>query len=159
MRWHLFKHPMGQDRQRQLVPLRRDDGFTLIEILVVLVILGLLAGLVGPQVLRYLGGSRQDTARLQVEQLSAALDLYRLDVGRYPAAEQGLKSLVEAPPGVRNWSGPYLGKGTVPPDPWGNPYGYRAPGRKAAFDLWSFGADNREGGEGEDADITSWKTP
>lgn len=131
----------------------REDGFSLIEVLVVLVILGLLAGLIGPQVLRYLSGSRQDAARLQIEQLSAALDLYRLDVGRYPTTDQGLRALVEAPAGGGRWSGPYLAKAEVPADPWGNGYQYRAPGASGGFDLWSFGADGREGGEGEDADI------
>ncbi|HYC04889.1 MAG TPA: type II secretion system major pseudopilin GspG [Azospirillaceae bacterium] len=137
-------------------PASREDGFTLIEILVVLVILGLLAGLVGPQVLRYLGGSKQDAARLQIQQLTAALDLYRLDAGRYPAGDQGLKALVEAPAGARGWSGPYLSKAELPLDPWGNPYAYRQPGQHGAFDLWSLGADGREGGEGEDSDVTSW---
>jgi general secretion pathway protein G len=136
---------------------RGEDGFTLIEVLVVLVILGLLAGLVGPAVLRYLGGSRQDAARLQAEQLGAALDLYRLDIGRYPTTEQGLNALVEAPSGVRNWSGPYLAKGEVPADPWGNAFGYRTPGKQAGYDLWSLGADGREGGDGEDADVKNWK--
>ena len=132
-----------------------EEGFSLIEVLVVLVILGLLAGLVGPQVLRYLGGSRQEAAKLQIQQLGAALDLYRLDTGRYPETEQGLKALVEAPAGARNWAGPYLSRPELPLDPWGNPFGYRQPGRNGAYDVWSTGADGREGGEGEDADVTS----
>ena len=136
---------------------RREGGFTLIEVLVVLVILGLLAGLVGPQVLRYLGGSRQGAARLQIQQLATALDLYRLDVRRYPTSEQGLRALVEKPADGAGWNGPYLTKGSVPADPWGHPYQYRAPGKHGAYDLWSLGADNREGGEGEDHDVASWE--
>jgi len=132
---------------------RRDAGFTLIELLVVLVILGLLAGMVGPQVLGYVGSSKSKAARVQLEQIAAALDLYRLDVGRYPTTQQGLKALAEAPAGVKGWSGPYLAKGGVPADPWGNPYAYKAPGRGRPFDVTSLGRDGREGGDGEDADI------
>ncbi|HYH17483.1 MAG TPA: type II secretion system major pseudopilin GspG [Azospirillum sp.] len=133
--------------------MRGDAGFTLIELLVVLVILGLLAGMVGPQVLGYVGSSKSKAARVQIEQIAAALDLYRLDVGRYPTSQQGLKALVEAPGGVKGWSGPYLAKGGVPADPWGNPYTYKAPGRARPFDITSLGRDGREGGDGEDADI------
>ena len=132
---------------------RRNAGFTLIELLVVLVILGLLAGLVGPKVLGYLGSSRTKTAKLQIEQLSAALDLYKLDMGTYP---DNLAALVAAPSGAAAWHGPYLAKGNVPNDPWGHPYHYRLPGQHGEFDLWSFGSDNQEGGEGEAQDVTSW---
>lgn len=132
-------------------------GFTLIELLVVLVILGLLAGLVGPQVMKYLGGAHTDAARLQIEDLSAALDLYRLEVGRYPTAAEGLEALVEAPPGASRWNGPYLKKPVVPKDPWGNDYQYRMPGEHGAFDLYSLGADGTVGGEGENQDVVSWK--
>jgi general secretion pathway protein G len=135
---------------------RREGGFTLIELLVVLVILGLLAGLVGPKVLGYLGSSRTKTAHLQIEQLSAALDLYKLDTGAYPDSNQGLQALVTAPPGAAGWHGPYLGKGAVPNDPWGHPYHYRMPGQHGEFDIWSLGSDNQEGGEGEAQDVTSW---
>ncbi len=132
----------------------REAGFTLIELLVVLVILGLLAGLVGPQVLSYVGGSKTKSAKLQIEQLSAALDLYRLDVGRYPTSAQGLKALVETPAGTNGWHGPYLAKGgTVPADPWNNPFTYRAPGQGRPYDLISLGRDGREGGTGEDEDV------
>jgi general secretion pathway protein G len=134
-----------------------EAGFTLVEILVVLVILGLLAGLVGPQVLKYVGGSRVGAARLQLDQFATALDLYRLDMRRYPSTEQGLKALVEAPAGAGGWNGPYLAKSAVPADPWGNGYGYRAPGQHGAYDLWSLGADGREGGSGEDGDVVSWQ--
>lgn len=131
-----------------------EAGFTLIELLVVLVILGLLAGLVGPQVLSYVGGSKTKSAKLQIEQLTSALDLYRLDVGRYPTTAQGLKALVETPAGTSGWNGPYLAKGgAVPADPWNNPFAYRAPGQGKPFDLISLGRDGREGGMGEDEDI------
>ena len=131
-------------------------GFTLIELLVVLVILGLLAGLVGPQVMRYLGESKTGAAQLQIEDLSAALDLYRIDVGSYPNSQQGLSALVREPQGVRNWNGPYLRRREVPLDPWGNPYHYRFPGEHGTFDLWTYGADGRPGGEGENRMVTNW---
>ncbi|WP_019570495.1 type II secretion system major pseudopilin GspG [Thioalkalivibrio sp. ALE11] len=134
----------------------RRKGFTLIELLVVLVILGLLAGLVGPQVMRYLSDSKTQTAQLQIEDLSAALDLYRIDVGSYPSSDQGLEALVREPSGVRNWNGPYLRRNSVPDDPWGNPYNYRQPGEHGGFDLWTYGADNQPGGEGENQEVTSW---
>ncbi|TQV64852.1 MAG: type II secretion system protein GspG [Halothiobacillaceae bacterium] len=136
---------------------RPGRGFTLIELLVVLVILGLLAGLVGPQVLKYVGRSKSDTAKLQIEQLGASLDLFLLDAGRYPTGDEGLSALVSAPNGARNWSGPYLKKGFIPKDPWGNDYQYRAPGQHAPYDLQSLGADGRSGGSGENADIVSWE--
>ncbi len=133
---------------------RRDDGFTLIELLVVLVILGLLAAVAGPRVIGYLGGARSDTASVQVAAFKQALDLYRLDVGDYPTTEQGLDALIEAPSGAAGWNGPYLDGQSVPLDPWGNEYVYRVPGADDdAFDLLSLGADNRQGGSGEDADI------
>ncbi len=134
----------------------RQAGFTLIELLVVLVILGLLAGLVGPRILSYLGGARADSARLQIENFKSALDLYAIDVGGYPTTAQGLKALMANPGGVRGWNGPYLRSNALPEDPWGGAYNYRAPGQHGAFDLYSLGADKREGGSGDDADITSW---
>jgi general secretion pathway protein G len=133
--------------------LKRHRGFTLVELLVVLAILGLLAGLVGPQVMKFLGSSKTKTANLQINDLVATLDLYRLEIGRYPA---DLKALVEKPNGAPNWNGPYLKKGDVPKDPWGFDYQYRYPGENGSVDLWSLGADNRDGGEGENADIHSW---
>lgn len=132
-------------------------GFTLIELLVVLVILGLLAGLIGPQVMKYVGSSKRKTAHLQIEDLSVALDLYRLELGRYPNTDEGLSALVSAPPGSEYWNGPYLRESSVPLDPWGNPYHYRFPGRNGRYELISLGADNAEGGDGENADITSWQ--
>ncbi len=131
-------------------------GFTLIELLVVLVILGLLAALAGPRVMKYLGGAKSDTAKLQIEELSSSLDLYRLEVGRYPTSEEGLQALVQAPAGVTGWNGPYLKKKDVPNDPWGNPYHYAAPGQHGPFDLFSYGADNQEGGDGENKDLVNW---
>jgi general secretion pathway protein G len=135
---------------------KNTNGFTLIELLVVLVILGLLAGLVGPQVLRHLGGAKSDTAQLQISELGAGLDLFHLEVGRYPSSSEGLEALVESPPSAQNWHGPYLKKRQVPKDPWGNEYHYRFPGENGPYDLYSYGADNTEGGEGDNRDIVSW---
>lgn len=132
---------------------RRAGGFTLVELLVVLAILGLLAGLVGPQVMKFLGSSKTKTAALQIEDLAATLDLYRLEVGKYP---ESLDALVQDPGNASNWNGPYLRKGEVPKDPWGNDYQYRAPGQHGPVDIWSLGADGQEGGEGEDSDVISW---
>jgi general secretion pathway protein G len=128
---------------------RSGAGFTLVELLVVLAILGLLAGLVGPQVMKFLGSSKTKTAALQIEDLAATLDLYRLEIGNYP---DSLEALVKDP-GAANWNGPYLRKGQVPKDPWGNDYQYRAPGQNGPFDIWSLGADGSEGGDGEGSDI------
>jgi general secretion pathway protein G len=138
-------------------PFIRRRGFTLVELLVVLAILGLLVGLVGPQVMKTLGSSKTKTARIQLEDLSAALDIYRLEVGRYPTTNDGLQALVENTAGTPNWNGPYLKKNQVPKDPWGFDYGYRSPGEHGSFDIWSLGADNRDGGEGENQDILGWQ--
>lgn len=134
-----------------------SQGFTLIELLVVLAIIGLLAGLVGPQVIKHLGESKSKAARLQIEELASALDMYRLDVGRYPTADEGLTALIEAPSTARTWNGPYLRKKKIPVDPWNNPYQYNSPGQHGKFDLFTLGADNSEGGEGEDQDVVSWE--
>jgi general secretion pathway protein G len=128
----------------------------LIELLVVLAILAMLAGLVGPRVMKQLSGSKTKTARLQLEDLSAALDLYRLDVGHYPSAEEGLESLVKKPDDNNKWNGPYLKKTQVPKDSWGYDFQYTYPGEHGGFDLYSLGADNTEGGDGENIDVTSW---
>lgn len=136
---------------------QRQRGFTLIELLVVLVILGLLMSVVGPRVMKYVGGAKTDTARMQVQELAAALDMYLLEVGRYPSQDVGLRALIEQPAGEKRWKGPYLRKSAVPNDPWGNDYVYRSPGQHGPFDIFSFGADGQLGGEGEDADIGSWE--
>ena len=117
--------------------LRRDAGFTLIELLVVLLILGMIAGLAGPQVMKYLGESKTKTAKLQIEELSTSLDLFKLDAGRYPESQEGLQALVQAPSSLSadRWRGPYLKKNAVPKDPWGNDYKYVAPGTHGAFDI------------------------
>jgi general secretion pathway protein G len=135
---------------------RRQRGFTLIELLVVLVILGLLAALAGPRVIGYLGGAKSDTAKLQIEEFGSALDLYHLEVGRYPSTQEGLQALVQAPGGSDKWNGPYLKKKELPKDPWGNDYRYESPGQHGPYDLSSLGADNREGGDGENKDLVNW---
>src|SRR5207249_8608621 len=130
-------------------------GFTLIELLVVIIVLGLLVGLVGPRLFGRVGQSKQAAARAQIELLGAALDQSRLDIGSYPSGGQGLEAL-QRNPNVNNWNGPYLKK-AVPKDPWGNQYKYRCrPGQNGEYDLWSEGADGAPGGDGENADITSW---
>ncbi|MFA5496419.1 MAG: type II secretion system major pseudopilin GspG [Porticoccaceae bacterium] len=135
---------------------RRNAGFTLVELLVVLAILALLAGLVGPQVLKQLGGAKSKTATVQIRDLEQALEMYKLDVGRFPTSDQGLDALVRQPSGVPGWNGPYLKGSAVPRDPWGGDYNYRYPGQNAEFDLVSYGLDGTPGGDGENADITNW---
>ncbi len=138
-------------------PLGGQRGFTLVEILVVLVILGLLFCLVGPRVIDYLSRAKSDVARLQLENIATALDLYRLDVGSYPSQEQGLRSLGIKPAGVERWRGPYLKDKTVPLDPWDRAYLYAIPGlHDGSYDLSSLGFDGVEGGDEEAADITNW---
>jgi len=142
--------------KRKFIPGSSTAGFTLIELLVVLMILGLLAGLVGPRVLKQLGGAKSDAAQLQIAELGSGLDLFYLEVGRYPTTEEGLAALVREPAGVTNWNGPYLRKNDIPGDPWGQTYHYRYPGENGDFDLYSLGRDNVDGGEDEDTDIVSW---
>ena len=134
----------------------RERGFSLIELIVVLVILGLLATIVGPKVIDRLGRGKRDIAKVQIANIEGALDLFRFDVGRYPNGGEGLEALTEGS-GIENWGGPYLKKG-LPKDPWGREYQYRWPGQNNEFDLWSFGADGREGGESDNADITNWQS-
>ena len=134
-----------------------ESGFTLLELLVVLGIIALLAGIVGPQVMKHMGTANLKAAKVQIEDLSAALDMYKLDVGRYPTSEQGLDALVEKPADVNRWNGPYLRKTKVPLDPWQQAYHYASPGEHGIFDLYSYGADQKEGGEGEEQDIVSWE--
>lgn len=138
-------------------PRRASLGFTLVEILVVLAILGLLAGLVGPRVLSQLGGAKTKTAAVQIKDLEQAAELFKLDIGRFPSRDEGLDALVTRPGSVAaGWNGPYLRKGGVPLDPWGNPYHYDVPGRNGDIDIYTYGADNAPGGEGENADVGNW---
>ena len=139
---------MVQLRRRSSHPVAR--GFTLIELLVVLAILTLLAGLVGPRVLNQLGGAKSKTAAVQIADLDKSLELFKLDVGRYPTTQEGLQALVVKPGAVNGWNGPYL-KGGVPSDPWGNPYRYANNG--GAIEIISLGADGAAGGDGENADV------
>lgn len=134
-------------------------GFTLIELLVVLLILGMIAGLAGPQIMNYLGQSKAKAAKLQIEEFGNTLDLFKIDVGRYPDSQEGLQALVQAPTGqgADRWHGPYLKKKNVPKDPWGNDYQYASPGRHGPYDIVSLGADGREGGDGESKDVASWE--
>ncbi len=136
----------------------QQRGFSLIELMIVLVILGLIAGIVGPQAMKYLGKGKTQSSKVQIENISAALDMYRLEVGNYPTSADGLKALVTAPSSARGWNGPYLKKGEVPKDAWNNEYQYKRPGSNSQpYDLFSFGSDGAAGGEGDDADISLWE--
>jgi general secretion pathway protein G len=137
------------------VPVKRKAGFTLLELLVVVAIIGLLAGYVGPKYFGQIGKAEVKEAHAQVDALEKALDAYRLDTGHYPTTQQGLNALVAMPPGTQGWAGPYLKKG-VPLDPWGRPYQYKSPGDHGDYDVWSFGKDGAPGGTGENADVTNW---
>ncbi|MDX2159238.1 MAG: type II secretion system major pseudopilin GspG [Hyphomicrobiaceae bacterium] len=134
---------------------RGEAGFTLVELLVMMTILVLIASLVGPRVIGYIGSSKAKAARIEIESLTAALQLYRIDNSRYPTSAQGLRALVERPAVASGWNGPYLAKRDVPRDPWGNEFVYRSPGQRGDFDIISLGADNQVGGTGENADITN----
>jgi general secretion pathway protein G len=133
-----------------------DKGFTLIELLVVMVILAMLAAIVGPRLFTNVGKGKQSAAKTQIEMLGQALDSFRLDVGRYPNTSEGLKALETDPGGAPGWAGPYLKK-ALPLDPWKNPYQYQSPGTHGEYDLFSYGADNAAGGEGENKDVNSWE--
>lgn len=132
--------------------MKRVKGFTLLELLVVMVIIGLLVGYVGPRYFSQLGKSEVNAAKAQIDAIETALDIYRLDMGRYPTQEQNLKALMQAPENVDRWQGPYLER-SIPVDPWGQPYVYKFPGERGEFDLFSYGADGQLGGDGNNADI------
>ena len=135
---------------------RKQRGITLIELLVVMVIIALFATIVGQRLFRNVERARQTTAKAQIAEFEGVLDLFRLDVGRYPNTQEGLQALRANPGSIGNWDGPYLKK-DVPLDPWGHPYVYRFPGQHAEFDLLSLGLDGQEGGDGENLDIVNWK--
>ena len=134
----------------------RVSGMTLIEILVVLVLIGIVLGVVGGNFIGRGEKAKADAAKIEIGQIGQALDLYKLEIGRYPSSQEGLQALVTAPPGVGNWNGPYWKKASIPKDPWGNEYKYVAPGQHGSYDILSYGADGKEGGDGSDKDVTSW---
>ena len=143
-----LKNPMNLSR-------KRVSGMTLIEILVVLVLIGVVMGVVGGNFIGRGEKAKADAAKIEMGQIGQALDLYKLEIGRYPTSQEGLQALISAPAGVNNWNGPYWKKSTVPKDPWGNDYRYAAPGQRGPYDILSWGADGKEGGEGVNADIAN----
>jgi general secretion pathway protein G len=135
---------------------RGEAGFTLVEMLVVIAIIGMIMSLVGPRVLNYLAESKVKAAKIQMQSFASALDLFNLDTGRYPATSEGLGALIQSTGTIPAWNGPYLKGGLLPNDPWGKPYVYRSPGEHGTFDILSYGSDGQEGGTGTAADIASW---
>jgi general secretion pathway protein G len=150
-----MKRRVGGRHGGSVIRARGDAGFTLLEILVVLGILALLATVAAPQVLRYLGTARTETARAQVAAISTAVELFALDNGGVPPPQIGLTALMQPPAGAPRWRGPYLKKADGLVDPWGRPYQYRAPGRNAPFEVFTLGRDNAPGGTGEDTDVSN----
>jgi general secretion pathway protein G len=140
----------GPSKERRL----GQQGFTLVEMLVVITIIGLIMGLIGPRVLNYLNESKVKAAKIQLQSFSSALDLFYLDAGRFPSSAEGLAVLVQRTPGVAAWNGPYLKGGAVPNDPWNHAYVYRSPGERGPYDIVSYGSDGQEGGTGLAADIS-----
>ena len=143
------RYVQTQDSRREA-----QAGFTLLEMLVVIAIIGLIMGLIGPRVLNYLRESKVKAARIQEQSFQSALDLFYLDAGRFPSSAEGLTALVRPTPGVAAWNGPYLKGGSVPNDPWNHPYVYRSPGERGPYDIVSYGSDGQEGGSGVAADIS-----
>lgn len=135
---------------------RSNAGFTLLELMVVLLILAMLASIATPQVLKHLGKAKSQTAQIQIDALSASLDYYKIDLGHFPSQEQGLQALVQKPDNETKWDGPYIKKQASLVDPWGRPYLYEIPGQHGAYDLYTYGADGKEGGDGEDRDLGNW---
>src|SRR5947207_2861355 len=140
--------------QRRDGRFENQAGFTLVEMLVVIAIIGLIMGLIGPRVLNYLSESKVKAARIQLQSFASALDLFYLDAGRFPSTSEGLAALVQRTPGVAAWNGPYLKGGSMPTDPWSHAYVYRSPGDRGPYDIVSYGSDGQEGGSGVAADIS-----
>lgn len=144
-------------KNRLKLRLLKTGGFTLLELLIVMIIIGLLAALIGPKMIGRVGESRQTVAKQQIEGFSSALEMYKLDTAKYPTQEQGMEALIAQPQGIINWKGSYLKKKLIPKDPWGNNYIYTYPGEHGDYDIISYGADGKSGGDGEEKDVLSWE--
>jgi len=154
-KWHYSKAFMGKMKKRIIN--KNENGFSLVELLIVMIILGLLASLVGPQMFGKVGKSKQKSTKAQIALLETSLDMYRLDVGQYPTTDMGLKALIKNEEDNKKWDGPYLAK-EIPLDPWGNFYHYKSPSEHGDYEIISYGLDGKEGGEDEDTDIVNWKS-
>jgi general secretion pathway protein G len=151
---HRFHNSKRRHARERAGSRESEAGFTLVEMLVVIAIIGLIMGLIGPRVLNYLSESKVKAAKIQLQSFASALDLYFLDAGRFPSSAEGLAALVRQTPGVAAWNGPYLKGGSVPNDPWNHAYVYRSPGERGPYDILSYGSDGQEGGSGLAADIS-----